>query len=39
MENINMPRCYKPTDFSQIVEYTYITFQIEVKLDMVRLAT
>ena len=22
MENINIPRCYKPTDFSQIVEYT-----------------
>ena len=22
MENINTPRCYKPTDFGQIVEYT-----------------
>ena len=22
MENINIPRCYKPTDFSHIVEYT-----------------
>ena len=22
MENINTPRCYKPTDFDQIVEYT-----------------
>ena len=22
MENINVPRCYKPTDFGQIVEYT-----------------
>ena len=22
MENINIPRCYKPTDFGQIVEYT-----------------
>ena len=22
MKNINIPRCYKPTDFSQIVEYT-----------------
>ena len=22
MQNINIPRCYKPTDFGQIVEYT-----------------
>ena len=22
IENINIPRCYKPTDFNQIVEYT-----------------
>ena len=22
MENINIPRCYKPTDFGQVVEYT-----------------
>ena len=22
MENINIPRCYKPTDFGHIVEYT-----------------
>ena len=22
MENINIPRCYKPSDFGQIVEYT-----------------
>ena len=26
MENINIPRCYKPTDFGQIVEYTLYHF-------------
>ena len=26
MQNINVPRCYKPTDFGQIVEYTLHQF-------------
>ena len=27
MKNINIPRCYKPTNFDQIVEYTLHHFQ------------
>ena len=39
MENINIPRCYKPTDFSQMVEYTLHHFSDTSETDMVRLST